>query len=124
MVPPSGPPLDDAVAMATGVWSRGEVVSLTIQLSAAGATAGAGDAAGPGGGAISRESFSRHSSRSAGASREQARSFSIASLAPCAAAPALASPNAKATQVVAIFIVSPAACAPGVPAILAPPGSG
>src|SRR5260370_30391213 len=120
MVPPSGPPLDDAVAMATGVWSRGEVVSLTIQLSAAGATAGAGDAAGPGGGAISRESFSRHSTRSAGASREQARSFSIASLAPCAPAPARATPNATDTQDVARLVVSPAAFAPVGPAALAP----
>src|SRR5580700_28137 len=101
----------------------GEVVSLKIQLSAAGATAGATDAAERGGGAMSRESFSRHSRRSAFASSEQARSFSIASLAPCAAAPALASPRAQATQIVAIFIASLAACALGVPAIPELPGS-
>src|SRR3982075_618183 len=100
----------------------GEVVSLTIQLSAAGA--GADDAVEGGGGAMLRESFSRHSSRSACASSEQARSFSIASLAPCASASALASPNIQFRQIVAIFILFSAACAPGDPAIPESPGSG
>src|SRR5205814_3227330 len=98
-------------------------VSLTVQLSAAVATHGAG------GGPTSRETFSRHSARSAGASGEQARSLSIASpapppAAPCASAPALVSPRAKATQVVAIFIAWLAAGALGDRAIPAPPGSG
>src|SRR6266849_9437299 len=101
----------------------GEVVSLTIQLSAAGATLGAGDATARGDGVISRESLSRHSSRSAGASSEQARSFSIASVAPWANAVALAIPNTKATQSAAILIACPAACALGGRAIPAPPGS-
>src|SRR5262249_44846515 len=103
----------------------GVVVSLTTQLSAGGATSGVNDPAGRAGiAAISRESFSRHSRRSAGGSSEHARSFSIASLAPCASAPALARPTEKATQIVAILIVSRAACAPGGPAIPEPPGSG
>src|SRR5580704_11872557 len=104
----------------------GEVVSLTIQLSAAGTSPGEADASGRGGddGPISRDSLSRQSSRSAGASSEQARSFSIASPAPCASAPALARANVKARQIAAIFTVSPAPCAPGLAAIPAPPESG
>src|SRR5215510_7333725 len=103
----------------------GVVVSLTTQLSAGGATSVVDDPAGRGGiGAISRESFSRHSRRSAGGSREHARSFSIASLTPCASAPALTRPTEKATQIVVILIVSRAACAPGRRAIPVLLGSG
>src|SRR5580704_18618120 len=104
----------------------GEVVSLTIQLSAAGTSPGEADASGRGGddGPISRDSLSRQSSRSAGVSSEQARSFSIASPAPCASAPTLAGANARIRQTVAVFIACPAACAPGVAATPAPPGTG
>src|SRR5689334_3497257 len=98
----------------------GDVVSLTIQLSTAPADSDADDAVG---GAMSRESFSRHSSRAACASKEQARSFSIESPALCASVPWLATPKATDRQIAADFIFSLAACAPGAPAIPAPPES-
>src|SRR5258705_3449636 len=110
---PSGPPREDAVAVTIGVYSTGDVVSLTIQLPAP----GAGRA-----GAMLRDRLSRHSSRSSRSIREQARRSAIESLAPCARAILLATSNAMDRGIA--FIAIPALRAPDDPAIPAPPQSG
>src|SRR6476660_1947237 len=88
----------------------GEVVSLTIQLSLPGA--------GPAGGAMLRDSFSRHSSRSACSIREQARRSAIGSPVSCAKAIPLTPSSATARRIA--FIATPAVHAPDDQAIPAP----
>src|SRR6476660_5998602 len=88
----------------------GEVVSLTIQLSLPGA--------GPAGGAMLRDNFSRHSSRSACSIREHARRSAIGSVVPCAKAILLATSSATARTIA--FIATPALHAPDDQATPAP----
>src|SRR5260370_11436848 len=88
---------------------------LTIQLSPAGA--------GRAGGAMLRDSFSRHSNRSVCSIREQARRSATGSLAPCARATALATSNAKDNGIAGVFIATLELCAADGPAIPAPPRS-
>src|SRR6476659_3745756 len=92
----------------------GEVVSLTIQLSLPGA--------GPAGGAILRDNFSRHSSRSACSIREQARRSAIGSPVACAKAILLTASSATDSRIA--FMATPAVRAPDDQAIPEPLRSG